>query len=218
MDDFTIIKANGSWLRKSYNLAAKEKVLLFVGRLGQEKNLPFLLQVYKEVQEEFPATRLVLVGGGPEEKNLKYLAKQLGIASKLVFTGALPKEKVIECYYSADLFVFASVTETQGLVLPEAKAAGLPIIALSAYGVKEMVTDGEDGFLITPKLNRERETIAEFAAKIKLVLGQDELRNKLCKQAKINAAQYSIRNCALSLEEGYKLAQQIKEAQGHKGT
>ncbi|GAB6273178.1 MAG: glycosyltransferase family 4 protein [Peptococcaceae bacterium] len=218
MEDFTQIKANVSWLRKSYDLGAEEKVLLFVGRLGQEKNLPFLLHAYKEVQEEFPVTRLVLVGGGPEEKNLKYLAKQLGITSKLIFTGALPKEKVIECYYAADLFVFASVTETQGLVLPEAKAAGLPIIALSAYGVKEMVADGEDGFLITPKLNKEKETIAEFAAKIKLVLGQDELRKLLCKQAKINAAQYSIHNCALSLEEGYKLAQEIKEAQRHKGT
>jgi len=210
MEDFTVQSTNGSWLRKNYDIAAEERLLLFVGRLGQEKNLTFLLQAYKEVQEEFPATRLVLVGGGPEEKNLKYLANQLGMASKVVFTGALPKEKVIECYYDADLFVFASVTETQGLVLPEAKAAGLPIIALSAYGAAEMVVDGEDGFLITPKLDREKETIAEFAAKIKLVLGQDELRNILCKQAKINAAQYSSRSCALSLEEGYKLAQEIK--------
>lgn len=218
MEDFTVQSTNGSWLRKNYDIAAEERLLLFVGRLGQEKNLTFLLQAYKEVQEEFPATRLVLVGGGPEEKNLKYLANQLGMASKVVFTGALPKEKVIECYYAADLFVFTSVTETQGLVLPEAKAAGLPIIALSAYGAAEMVVDGEDGFLITPKLDREKETLAEFAAKIKLVLGQDELRNILCKQAKINAAQYSSRSCALSLEEGYKLAQEIKRkgSQGYK--
>lgn len=216
MEDFTVQRTNGSWLRKNYDIAAEERLLLFVGRLGQEKNLTFLLQAYKDVQEEFPATRLVLVGGGPEEKNLKYLAHQLGMASKLVFTGALPKEKVIECYYAADLFVFASVTETQGLVLPEAKAAGLPIIALSAYGTKEMVADGEDGFLITPKPDREKETITEFAAKIKMVLRQDELRNTLCKQAKINAAQYSIHNCALSLEEGYKLAQELKEERRHK--
>jgi glycosyltransferase involved in cell wall biosynthesis len=218
MEDFTVQSTNGSWLRKNYDIAAEERLLLFVGRLGQEKNLTFLLQAYKEVQEEFPAIRLVLVGGGPEEKNLKYIANQLGMASKVVFTGALPKEKVIECYYAADLFVFTSVTETQGLVLPEAKAAGLPIIALSAYGAAEMVVDGEDGFLITPKLDREKETLAEFAAKIKLVLGQDELRNILCKQAKINAAQYSSRSCALSLEEGYKLAQEIKRkgSQGYK--
>ncbi len=218
MEEFTVQSTNGSWLRKNYDIAAEERLLLFVGRLGQEKNLTFLLQAYKEVQEEFPATRLVLVGGGPEEKNLKYIANQLGMASKVVFTGALPKEKVIECYYAADLFVFTSVTETQGLVLPEAKAAGLPIIALSAYGAAEMVVDGEDGFLITPKPLKEKETLAEFAAKIKLVLGQDELRNILCKQAKINATQYSSRSCALSLEEGYKLAQEIKRkgSQGYK--
>lgn len=189
---------HASWLRQRYHIPPEEKILLFVGRLGKEKNIEFLLSSFAQLVLEFPEVKLVLVGGGPEEGNLKKKAHQLGIAEKVVFTGVLPKHEVINCYLGADVFVFSSKTETQGLVLAEAKAAGLPVVAVRAFGTEEMVRDGEDGFL-TP----EDKTI--FTLKIKEILSSAWLRQKMSKEARKNAQLLSSRQAALALVEEYRV-------------
>ncbi|MCS5695885.1 glycosyltransferase family 4 protein [Desulfofundulus thermocisternus] len=194
LDDFN----NGDiyWLRKKYNIKPEETILLYVGRLGQEKNIVFLLYAFVELYITNPNIKLVLVGGGPEYNNLKKLTHQLGIEEQVIFTGTLNRKEVINCYLGADIFVFASKTETQGLVLAEAKAAGLPVVAIKAYGSSEMIKDGEDGFLLP-------ESKEIYVEKIKELILNKELRQKLSRRAKINAQQLSSHRSALNLIAEY---------------
>jgi len=186
------------WLRQRYNIRPEEKILLTVSRLGQEKNLSFLLKCFARVSIEQPECRLVLVGSGPEKQALQNFCQSLGINEKVIFTGLLPHHDVLKCYAGADLFIFSSLTETQGLVICEAKTSGLPVVAIKAYGVSEMVEDEKDGFLTEcqPEI---------FIDKIDLLLKNDQLRNKMGYQAKINAKKYSSLNCALKMLEEYQL-------------
>ena len=127
------------WLQTNFQVSPTERILLFVGRLGKEKNIIFLLESFYRVQQEISDLRLVIVGGGPQEEDLRRLCIKLGIDGKVIFTGVLPRNQIVHCYAAADLFVFPSVTETQGLVIAEAKAAGLPVVAIRAFGAAEMV-------------------------------------------------------------------------------
>lgn len=196
------------WLRRRYGIPEREKILLFVGRLGQEKNIGFLLEAFFKLLVFYPEATLVLVGGGPEEKTLRSLTARVGYQNRVIFTGKIPKQEVPNFYAGADLFVFASVTETQGLVIAEAKAAGLPVVAVEAYGVKEMVVNGVDGFLTG--LDREN-----FTAKILELLENERLRLEFSRRAKINAVQFSSRNCAKKLLEGYEMIlEKVKSERG----
>ncbi|ACA59617.1 glycosyltransferase family 4 protein [Candidatus Desulforudis audaxviator] len=197
VEDFQ--QGDPQWLRERYGIGAEEKVLLFVGRLGQEKNIEFLLRAYRQVLDGLPQTpvRLVLVGGGPETGNLKLMAQALGIAERTVFTGPLAGRDVVHCYAGADLFVFPSVTETQGLVIGEAKAAGVPAVAVDAFGVAEMVSHGEDGFLTS--LSEQA-----FSEKILLLLNDEGLRRRMASTARENARELSAKVLAGQLENVYR--------------
>ncbi|WP_439328931.1 glycosyltransferase family 4 protein [Desulfofundulus thermosubterraneus] len=201
LEEFT--QGDKNWLRREHGIKPEEKILLFVGRLGQEKNIGFLLSAFAELSRGNSNLKLVLVGGGPEEVNLKRQAAQLGIGQQVIFTGTLNRTEVINCYQGADLFVFASKTETQGLVLAEAKAAGLPVVAVKAFGTSEMVRDGEDGFL-TPE-NKDL-----FVAKIKELITDDDLRQKIAVRAKNNAQLLSSRQSALNLVAEYHALKEKK--------
>jgi len=125
-----------------------ETVLISVGRLAPEKNWDTLLQAFARVSSQHPDARLVLIGDGPAKGSLQTLASELGIAEHVTFTGALPFEEVPCHLKAADLFVFASVTETQGLVTIEAMAAGLPVVAVEASGTRDIVEHGKQGLLV----------------------------------------------------------------------
>jgi len=188
---------DNKWVHRHYGLSHNTRVLLCVGRLGKEKNLGFIIEMYSRIAEKYPDTVMVMVGGGPEELNLKNRAKELGLKEKVIFAGMVDSQEIFKYYCSAYLFVFASVTETQGLVLGEAKAAGVPSVAVSAYGVREMVSHGEDGYL-TP-LNMD-----DFTEKIDLLLQDEELRNKMGDAAIQNSVKMSSRNCAEMLIKVYE--------------
>ncbi len=196
-------KGDPNWLREKFNIDPDKKVLIFVGRLGQEKNVNFLLKSFADIAKTNPDTILVLVGEGPERKDLEHESELMGIRGRLIFTGTLSKEEVASAYCGSDIFVFASVTETQGLVVGEAKAAGLPVVAVRAYGVSEMVEDKVDGFLTEL-------TQSEFTGKINLLLNNDELRAAMSKNARKNAEKLSSRNAALRLLEIYNESIQNK--------
>lgn len=188
--------ADRNWLRAKYNIRPETKILLFVGRLGQEKNIDFILDSFHQVNQAISDIVLVLVGSGSEEDNLLAKTKGLNLTNKVIFTGVLSKKDTTKCYAGADIFVFASVTETQGLVIAEAKAAGLPVVAVDAYGVSEMVRHGEDGYLLPLDLE-------QYTNCIKKLLLDDMHRETLGKQAVINAEELSAKNCTRKLIQVY---------------
>jgi glycosyltransferase involved in cell wall biosynthesis len=124
-----------------------ETVLISVGRLAAEKNISVLLTAAARVIATHPSLRVVLVGDGPDRSKLEDLAAQLGIAERVDFLGRLPFDRIPELLKAADVFGFASITETQGMVTMEALAAGLPVAAVEAGGTRDVVTDGVDGIL-----------------------------------------------------------------------
>ncbi len=199
------------YIKQKHNLPEGTRVLLCVGRLGQEKNLEFLIDVFARIHKKHHDTRLMLVGGGPEEENLKNKAKELGLASKVIFTGALDRKEVIKYYCGSYLFVFSSMTETQGLVIGEAKAAGVPTVAVSAYGVRDIVVDKEDGFLTGNSME-------DFEEKVDLMLSDRNLRDKMGQTAYKNAFKISSRACAEKLVKCYDELIKSKQYKGAAGS
>jgi 1,2-diacylglycerol 3-alpha-glucosyltransferase len=157
VDRFTVIptgldvapykEADGVALRTQWGWL-DDKIIISVGRLAEEKNWTTLLQAFAIALKEEPHLRLVLVGDGPQAQALRQLTGQLGVAERVLFTGSVPFDQVPTCLKAADLFVFASVTETQGLATLEAMAAGLPVVAVAASGTQDIVENGRQGFLV----------------------------------------------------------------------
>lgn len=189
LDEFK--DTDSRWLQKYYGVRPEERVLMFVGRLGKEKNVSFLLKSYQMVQSIIPGTRLVLVGKGPQESQLREICRNLHIADKVIFTGVLPRQKIVNCYASADLFVFPSVTETQGLVIGEAKSVGLPVVAIRANGPAETVRHGEDGFLTELSLNAFSERIIELLRNRSLY---ESMKQKALENASLLSSTYCAEN------------------------
>jgi len=129
------LRADGRALRQEKGWQ-DETVLISVGRLAPEKNWDILLQAFAKACVQHPDLRLVLIGDGSGRDSLQQLAAQLGIAERVTFTGALPFEEIPRYMKAADVFSFASVTETQGLVTIEAMAAGLPVVAVDGSGTR----------------------------------------------------------------------------------
>jgi len=180
--------------RKKYGIDEKTKILLCVGRQGKEKGMDVILWAHAAANIE--KCLLVFVGDGPERPNLERMAKDLGIDKKVLFTGLLPYQEVVQAYAAADLFVFASVTETQGIVLLEAAASGLPIIAVNDSVVSQYVHPGQNGVLVKDAKEMAKEIIKFFenpweAAKMEKVSRQI-------------AASYSIQNQTEKLLEIYR--------------
>jgi glycosyltransferase involved in cell wall biosynthesis len=157
VDHFTVIptgidiapykEADGSPLRTEWGWP-DDKVIISVGRLAEEKNWGTLLQAFALALKEQQNLRLVLVGDGPQAQTLRQLADELGITERVLFTGSLPFAQVPTYLKAADLFAFASVTETQGLATLEAMAAGLPVVAVSGPGTSDIVDEGVQGYLV----------------------------------------------------------------------
>ena len=128
-------------------IAADTPLFLYVGRLAREKSIDFLLKAFQAALKEENNLHLAIIGGGPEQANLKKLATALGLEPNVHFVGYRPRNHLKHYLAASRLFLFASETETQGLVLLEAAAAGLPVLAIHASGVKEAVHDGHTGIL-----------------------------------------------------------------------
>ena len=170
-------KANGKNFREKYGIALDRPMGLFVGRVAFEKNISFLLRTWAEVIKKQPDALLVIAGEGPAEKSLHALGKALNLEDNLKFIGYLDRETELNaCYAAADIFVFSSLSETQGLVLLEAMAQGTPVVAIAELGTKSILVEGK-GALIAP----ENELV--FAEKVNALLSNKTLRNKLSKAA-----------------------------------
>ncbi len=214
LNKFSIGSSN--WLRENYSIGAGKKILLFVGRLTKEKNIEFLLQAFHSINRRKPETVLVLVARGPLEQNLRKMAGELGVSDNVIFTGALPFETLVNAYYSADLFVFSSMTETQGLVILEAMACGLPTVAVRASGVQDMVLSGIDGVLTGCD-------ISEFSQAVCQVLDNPDIhsyyqQNSLKKAKELSSANMAKRMESLYMELCADRSDQAKTADGNSWT
>lgn len=139
-------QADGQVVRRQSGWEGK-KVLVSIGRLATEKNFETLLAAAARVMARRDDVQLVLIGDGPQRKELERTVRSLGIQARVTFTGRLPFEQVPGTLKAADLFCFASVTETQGLVTMEAMAAGLPVVAVNATGTRDSVVHRQEGLL-----------------------------------------------------------------------
>ena len=163
--------------RRQLGLPAEGSLCLYVGRLDREKSVERVLDAFALVAEAIPDTRLLLVGQGSHADVLARVAHANPAGDRIGFTGGLPQGELPPYYQAADLFLFASETETQGLVLAEAHACGLPAVAVRASGVEEVVEDGETGVLT----KSDARDLAEAAVGLLL---DDERRRTLGHQAR----------------------------------
>jgi len=161
-------------LRNKLSLSQKDKIMLFVGRLGKEKNIPFLIDVYSKAVKQIPELKFVIVGEGEDRQELERYAYNKGVGNGVRFTGGIKREEVIDVYKQSDVFAFASYTETQGLVVLESMAAGTPVVALGKMGVYDLLKNPEAGGIMINELNE-----AEFVRSIVNVLKNREFYSNL---------------------------------------
>ena len=171
-------EADGDAFRVKYGIGEDRKMLLYVGRVAFEKNIGFLLEKTKILAKQHPEVLLVVTGEGPAEKMLRELALKLDLEKHIQFIGYLDRNTELNaCYKAADIFVFASKSETQGLVLLEAMAQGTPVVAIAELGTASILVEGE-GAMIAP------DNVHGFAAKVSELIAQPEMRKTLGEKAK----------------------------------
>jgi glycosyltransferase involved in cell wall biosynthesis len=190
--------ASGEKIRKKRNWG-NDTVMISVGRLAPEKNWPLLLEATALVLKDVPHFRLALIGDGQDRKNLEGLAKELGIRKRVTFTGALSFSEIPSYMKAANLFGFASATETQGLATLEAMAAGLPVVAVDASGTRDILKHGQQGYLV--------ENNAEaLAAGIKKLLSNPDRMQKFAEAAYKKAQSFNIEHLTDKLLGVYEQA------------
>ena len=141
-------QANGDAFRQHCGIALERPMLLYVGRVAFEKNIHFLMKMVKVLSEMMPEVLFVIAGEGPAEASLRSAVSTLGIEQNVQFIGYLDREKELNaCYKAADIFVFASKSETQGLVLLEAMAQGTPVVAIAELGTASILIEGEGAMI-----------------------------------------------------------------------
>lgn len=141
-------QGDGRRFREQHGLSPDAFVVGHVGRLSPEKNCPFLVKVVQQFLARQPDAVFLVVGDGPERESLENKLNEAGLAEQVIFSGFLAGQSLADAYCAMDLFAFSSQSETQGMVLAEAMAASVPVVALEATGVRDIVADGRNGFLI----------------------------------------------------------------------
>jgi len=147
-----------SFLRTKYRIPKETPILLSVGRLGREKNFDFIVTMFSRLVKTRPDIHLVLIGYGPEEERLRERIKKLGLDDKITITGMLKRADIPKAYADSDIFVFASKSETQGIIVLEAAAAGLPVVIVKDAAYTGMIEDGKSGYetILSTKLFVEK--------------------------------------------------------------
>ena len=145
----TFIRGDGAKFRAQFELPADRPLLLYVGRVAYEKNIDFLLRMFVRVRARRRDALFVIAGEGPALGHLGKLARELGVAEHVKFIGYLDRNTELpNCYAAGDAFVFASRTETHGLVLLEAMAQGTPVVSTAELGTRSILTEGCGAFVV----------------------------------------------------------------------
>ncbi|MCF7890879.1 glycosyltransferase [Candidatus Bipolaricaulota bacterium] len=184
-------------LREQFGINEDERILLYVGRVGSEKNVGFLLDAFKEVSRMVSSVHFVIVGGGRGLGKVLSRVSRMNASRKIHFTGYVEQEEVLAQYYrEADLFLFASLTETQGLVIAEALAAKTPVVAVDAPGVRDVLVGNKGGYLVP-------EDVGVFSEKVRELLENPDLLNRKSEEAREVARSFSAETMTRKLFESY---------------
>ena len=165
-------------------------VVATLGRLAPEKSVDLVLDAFADVAADEPAMRLLMIGGGPSESLLRARSAKADLAGRVHLAGLLPRQEALSLAKGADLLLAASRTETQGLVLAEALALGLPVVALAGPGVTDSVRDGVDGLVVPVEPAAERRT--RLAAALRDLVRDPARRAVLARAAVAGADRFDV--------------------------
>ncbi|NPA07202.1 MAG: glycosyltransferase family 4 protein [Chloroflexi bacterium] len=183
--------------REQWGIGPEHVVVMYVGRLGPEKNLPFLLRAFWGMAQVYPQAHLVLVGDGPERENLQDRVQHMRLTDRVHFAGMVPYEDVPRYLAAADIFATASDTEVHPLSVIEAMASGLPVVGVRSPGVGEVVEHNRTGLLV-------EKDVAAFASALGRLVGDGALRRRLGEQARQAASAFDIRHTTRALVSEYE--------------
>lgn len=191
------LPGNAARFRADAGLPADRPLVTYIGRVAHEKNIDFLVKVFVQVRRTVPSALLVIAGEGPAREGLKAQVARLGLQKDVCFAGYLDRNTgLLDCYAAADVFVFASRTETQGLVLLEAMAQGAPIVSTAELGTRSILRPGSGALVVD-------EHLEAFAAAVVRVLQDAELRRDLAERGRNYARTWSSAAMARRLSELY---------------
>ncbi len=189
---------SGDAFRRQHGIGARRPMLLYVGRVAYEKNIDFLLRALEKAIAQIPDLLLTIAGEGPALASLKGLVARLNLQEHVLFVGYLDRRgALLDCYRAADAFVFASRTETQGLVLLEAMALGIPVISTAVMGTRDIVGAGRGA-----RVPQDNET--DFAREIVNLMNDPALRAQLGAAGRAYAADWNAAALAARLADAYE--------------
>ena len=172
-------------LRKELQISPDDIVILYLGRVSLEKNIDKIIKALAIIRDKkIDNFKFIVVGDGTAVKQLNSLADSLGLTEKVKFVGAIEREKVRYYYQIGDIFSFSSTSETFGMVIIEALASGLPVLAVKAPGAVDIITDGLDGILV-------EDDVYQFAEQLENLIKNRELRQELSSNALQTVKRYS---------------------------
>ncbi|HVE80805.1 MAG TPA: glycosyltransferase [Candidatus Dormibacteraeota bacterium] len=196
VDKITTTTRAAKLFRERYGLKESDQVILFVGRLGDEKSVDLLITAFAIIAPSHPKAKLVLIGRHEKQDKLVRQAKNLGVADRVVFTGRIERSRLGAAYKVATVFAFPSTTDTQGLVIQEAAWAGLPIVMID-HDITNVVIDKVNGLF-------SRNNARSFARRLSQVLTNDRLRQDMGEASIKLAAKYSAERQAKQLARLYE--------------
>jgi 1,2-diacylglycerol 3-alpha-glucosyltransferase len=185
--------------RGALGIPREAPVVMYAGRLAKEKNLGLLFRAFRRVRAAEPESVLLLAGTGPWETEARRLVEELGITSAVRFAGVLDRERLSRCYVDAQVFGFPSLADTQGMVLVEAKAAGLPSVCVGVNGPAIVVRHGVDGLLVS-------DDDEAFAAALLRVIREPGLRAAFAAAGLADAERFSVTAMTRRYEGVYQTA------------
>ena len=183
-------------IKTNLNIKKEDFIILYIGRLGEEKNVDFLIDNQKHFTEKNKNIKLLIVGSGPDYEKYKEKTKKLNLEENIIFTGKVPYNEIQYYYNLGNVFVTASTTETQGLTVIEAMSANLPVVCIDDESFRNTVVHELNGFLF------KNET--EYKHYIDKLIEDKNLLKKMGKQAKISTDQYSSKYYAERVLDVYK--------------
>lgn len=189
IDENLFEHANAFRIRKELKIKGNELVLLLVSRLTQEKNVKFVMQAVAPLIQENLKIKFIVVGGGDHLESMKRVVSEYQIEDQVFFAGEVPRSEVKDYYAAADMFVYGSTSETQGMIITEAMYAGLLIVAVAATGVSDQVTSGVNGTLVPEDVN-------ELRWAVERLISHSDLRAKYQREAKLRSQQHIAPVCA----------------------
>ncbi len=194
--------ADGGKIRKKYSVKDDEVLLLLVSRLTEEKNLEFLFRCVVLALKKNSRTKFLVAGEGNFKEKLEEIVEKNNLKDRIIFAGLVSREELKNYYAAGDIFVYSSLSETQGMVITEAMYIGLPIVAVSAPGAVDLIENKKNGFLV-------QENPEEFSLAIERLIKDENLRIRMSKEAaKVAREKYTASVYAekmLSLYENVKL-------------